>query len=176
VEQAIADDVTDKNCINELSKRVDTTSQFFIVVRRGSSLSRCLSLWQHESKRTEADKTLRVHFTGEDGIDSGAMAKEFLAKAITEMANSIFPAGSPVDSTYNVQKGYFQSCGEIVAVSLTQGGPPPCFLNECVYKTMVSPCADFKTLDDKDITHAETMYVDNVLSGVHGNSSTIIDH
>jgi hypothetical protein len=94
------------------------------VARRGSNLSRCLNLWQRESKRNKADKTLRVHFTGEDGIDRGAMAKEFLQNAITDMGNSIFPDGSPVDSTHNVQKGYFQSCGEVVAVSLAQGGPP----------------------------------------------------
>ena len=90
--------------MHELSKRVDATSQFFIVIRRGSSLSRSLNLWQRESKRTKADKTLRVHFTGEDGMDRGVMAKEFLAKVITDMGNSIFPDGSPVDSTYNVHK------------------------------------------------------------------------
>jgi hypothetical protein len=52
------------------------------------------------------------------------MAKEVLQNVITDMGNSIFPDGSPVDSTHNVQKGYFQSCGEVVAVSLAQGGPP----------------------------------------------------
>ncbi len=177
-EQQIIDDalVTDKNCVHELSKRVDATSQFFIVIHGGSNLSRSLNLWQRESKRTKADKTLRVHFTGEDGIDREAMAKEFLAKVITDMGNSIFPDGSPVDSTYNVQKGYFQSCGEIVAVSLAQGGPPPCFLHECVYKTMVQPCIDFKNLDDNDITPVETTYVENVVRDVRGNSSVIIEH
>ena len=103
VEHPITDSTldTDKNCIHELSKRVETTSQFFIVTRKGSTLSRCLNLWQRESKRTKADKTLlRVHFTGEDGRDSGAMAKDFLAKLITQMAKLIFSAGSPVDSTH----------------------------------------------------------------------------
>ena len=47
VEQPITDSAldTDKNCIHELSKRVETTSQFFIVTRKGSTLSRCLNLW-----------------------------------------------------------------------------------------------------------------------------------
>ena len=78
--------------------------------------------------RTRPDKVLRVHFTGEDGLDSGAMAKEFLAKAIVGMRSIMLPSGSPVDSTYNVRKGYFQSRGETAAVSLTQGGPSPCVL------------------------------------------------
>ena len=53
--------------------------------------------------RTRPDKVLRVHFTGEDGIDSGAMAKEVLAKPTADMGNIMFPSGSRVDSTYNVQ-------------------------------------------------------------------------
>ena len=77
--------------VKELSKRVDDTGQFFIVVRRASHFTRCLNLWRRESMRTRPDKVLRVHFTGEDGIDSGAMAKEFLAKAIADMGNIMFP-------------------------------------------------------------------------------------
>ena len=114
VEQPVTDSAldTDKNCIHELSKRVDATSQFFIVTRRGSTLSRCLNLWQRESRRAKADKTLRVHFTGEYGRDSCATAKEFLAKVITEMAKSIFSAGSLVDSTHiTYRTGII--CGEI---------------------------------------------------------------
>ena len=65
---------------------------------------------------------------------------------------------------------------DTVAVSLAQRGQPPCFSHQCVYKIMVVPCIDFKSLDDDDITPAETMYVDNVVSDVRGNASTIIDH
>ena len=83
--------VTDESCNDELSKRVDLTSQFFIVARRGFDLFRCLYLWQRESKRTKLDKILRVHFTGEEGIDSSAMAKGFLAKVIIDIGCSIFP-------------------------------------------------------------------------------------
>ena len=35
---------------------------------------------------------------------------------------------------------------------------------------------DFKCLDHSDITPVETMYVDNIVSNVCGNISTIIDH
>ena len=34
---------------------------------------------------TRPDKVLRVHFTGEVGIDSGAMAKEILARPIADI-------------------------------------------------------------------------------------------
>ena len=42
--------------VKELSKRVDDTGQFFIVVRRASHFTRCLNLWLHESMRTRPDK------------------------------------------------------------------------------------------------------------------------
>ena len=48
----------------------------------------------------------------------------------------MFPGGSPTDCTYYVQNGIFCTCGEIVAVSLAQRGPPPCFLEQCVYESM----------------------------------------
>ena len=104
------------------------------------------------------------------------MAKEFLQNVITDMGNSIFPDGSPVDSTHNVQKGYFQSCGEVIAISLAQGGPPPCFLHECVYRTMVDANTDFMSLDDNDITPAEKIHLENVVNDLRSNSSAIIEH
>ena len=162
--------------VKELSKRVDDTGQFFIVVRRGSLFTRCLNLWCRESMRTKPDKVLRVHFTGEDGIDSGAMAKEFLAKAIADMGNIMFPCGSPVDSTYNVQKGYFQSCGEIAAVSLAQGGPSPCVLQGCVYESMVNPETDFKSLNVEHITAEEKKMLENIQHDLDNHRDTIVDH
>ena len=59
------------------------------------------------------------------------------------------------DSTYNVQKGYFQSCGEIAAESLAQGGPSPCVLQGCVYESMVNPETDFKSLNVEHIIAEE---------------------
>ena len=162
--------------VKELSNRVDDTGQFFIVVRRASNFTRCLNLWPHESKRTSPGKCLRVHFTGEDGIDSGAMSKEFLAQAILDMGNIMFAGGTPVNSTYNIQNGYFQSCGEIVAVSLAQGGPPPCFLDACVYDTLVSPETDFNNLNEKHITPEEKRMLDSIQNDLGSHSDTIVDH
>ena len=80
--------------VKERSKRVDNTDQFFIVVRRASNFTRRLNLWQRESKQNRLDKGLKVHFTGEKGIDSGAMSKAFLAQAISDIRNMMFPGGS----------------------------------------------------------------------------------
>ena len=162
--------------VKELSNRVDDTGQFFIVVRRASNFTRRLNLWQRESKRTSPGKCLRVHFTGEDGIDSGAMSKEFLAQAILDMENIMFAGGTPVNSTYNIQNGYFQSCGEIVAVSLAQGGPPPCFLEACVYDTLVSPETDFNNLNEKHITPEEKRMLDSIQNDLGSHSDTIVEH
>lgn len=70
------------------------------------------------------------------------MANEFLTKVITDMGNTIFRAGTPIDSTNNVQHEHFSTCAEIAAVSLSQGGPPPCFFHECVHEQMVNPKKD----------------------------------
>jgi len=170
-EQILTDHVS---VVKELSKRVDNTGQFFMVVRRACNFTRRLNLWQHESKQTSPEKSLRVHFTG--GIDSGAMSKEFLAQAILDMGNIMFPGGTPVNSTYNVQNGYFQSCGEIVAVSLAQGGPPPCFLEECVYDTMVNLESDFTNLNEMHITPQEKKMLENIRSDLDNHNDTIVDH
>ena len=125
---------------------------------------------------TRPDKVLRVHFTGEVGIDSGAMAKEILARPTADMGNIMFPSGSPVDSTYNVQKGYFQSCGEIAAVSLAQGGPSPCVLQGCVYESMVNPETDFKSLNVEHITAEEKTMLKNIQHDSDNHRDTIVDH
>ena len=81
---------------------------------------------------------LRVKFIDEDGIDTGALAKEFLTETIPDINGTFFPDGSPIHSTNDIHSGNFRACGELAAVSLAQGGPPPCFLDDKVYKTLVT--------------------------------------
>ena len=80
-----------------------------------------------------------------------------------------------MDSTYNVQKGYFQSCGEIAAVSLAQGGPSPCVLQGCVYDSMVNPESDFKSLNLEHITPEKRM-LENIHNDLDNHRDTIVDH
>ena len=67
----------------------------------------------------------------------------------------MFPDGSPTDSIYYVQNGTFRTCGEIVAVSLAQGGPSPCFLEQCVYESM-SKSIDMISIEESDLTKNRT--------------------
>ena len=164
--------------VNAMKRRVDNSGQFFIVVRRGSPFMRHLTLWQRESRRSTAEKVLRVHYSREDGIDSGAMAKEFLAQAMLDMGNVMFPGGTPLDSTYNVQNGNFRTCGEMVAVSLAQGGPPPCFLEECVYDALVNPNVDIPVQclnPEKHVTTNEKKLIDRVRNDLSTSHDIIIE-
>ncbi len=118
---------------------VNEFGEFFIVVRRNAPLNRLLSIWSREIKRRpEAiHQRVRVRFMGEHGIDSGAMAKEFFTSDyFTHWFQYVFKWAEC--STFHVQNGNFKTCGEIVAASLAQGGPPVCFLAESVYNMMVN--------------------------------------
>ena len=98
-----------------------------------------------------------VHFVGEEGIDTGAIHREFLSKIISDISRKMFPNRASVDSMLNVHYGWFRMCGEIVVVSLVDGGPPPCFLDESVYKMLVDPrSVDIQNLNiSKHLTGSE---------------------
>lgn len=104
--------------LKENERQVDECSTLFIVTRRGALLVTQRKLW--------------VHFSVEQGVDSGAMANEFFTITLPNIGSVIFPNGQPVDSTFHVHDGNFKACGEIVAASIAQGGPAPCFLEESV--------------------------------------------
>ena len=66
-----------------------------------------------------AQTAVRVHFSGEEGIDSGAVAKEFLTSTLPNIGSVMFPGGKPFESTVHVQNnGIFKACGQVVASSL----------------------------------------------------------
>ncbi|KAJ7384536.1 Protein phosphatase 2C 6 [Desmophyllum pertusum] len=112
--------------LNALEEKVIRDKKsLFLVVRRGTPLERVLNLWHRETLKISPDHELRIKFLGEDGIDSGALSKEFLTKTVVDIATKILSQWKP------------EHAGEIVATSLAQGGPPPCFLAETVYDTLV---------------------------------------
>ena len=153
------------------------TDHFFIIIRRGSPLQRKLSLWQREAKKVSPERLLRVHFVGESGIDSGALAKEFFAQIMPDIAKSLFPGGSPADSVYNVQNGSLKTCGQIIACSLTQGGAPPKFLHENVFNLMVCPEVDINNLSLEDhFTEIDRQLIESVRSDVCVHQDVILDH
>lgn len=57
---------------------------------------------------------------------------------------------------FNVHNKNFKICGEIVAVSLAQGGPAPSLLDESVYQLMLDPEVDISNLDiDRHFTEKD---------------------
>ena len=89
-------------------------------------------------KEKSPENVVRVRYLGEEGIDFGALAREFFADTIPQIANTLFPGGAPVDSTLYVRNETFRTAGEIVATSLAQDGPPPNFLDTVVFETLVN--------------------------------------
>ena len=75
------------------------TVSFFITIGRQTPLARILNLWQYEAKRQRGHHEIRVKFLGEDGIDLGALTKAFFTKVIPAIGITLFPSGSPIDST-----------------------------------------------------------------------------
>ena len=118
--------------------------------------------------------TLFVKYAGEDGIDQGALGKEFLADTLSDMARQLFPGGSPITSTLHVQKGNFETCTKIVAVSLSQGGPFPCFLEKCVYESMFREY-NMQEIKDVNLTPTEQTVIDDVRKDPQANTDIILD-
>ena len=96
-----------------------------------------------------------VHFAGEEGIDTDAIHKEFFS--ISDVSREMFPNGAPIDSMLNVHNIWFRICGEIVFFSLVNGGPPPCFLDESMYRMLVDlQSVDIQSLNiSKHLTSSE---------------------
>ena len=163
--------------VKAVQDRVDSSKQLFLVVRRGAPFLRLLTLWQREVNRSSAEYVLRVSYYGEEGIDSGAMGKEFLTQMIQGIGSTMFPEGGPINSTYHIQNGNFRACGQIAAVCLAQGGPAPCFLEECVYHLLFNPDVDVKNLSpESHLTAADQSAIKQIREDVTPHQEMIIEH
>ena len=166
-----------EDLLRSLASGLDDSDQFFLVIRRGSSLQRQLKIWKRESNRKSPEKFLRVHFAGEDGIDTGGMAQQFFANALKNIGREFFPNGSLMDSMLHIQNGFFLVCGQIVAVSLTQGGPPPQFLNDLNYNLLVNPQQDLSVLQpDVHLTDHERASFSQVSEDPVGHQDDILQY
>ena len=67
-------------------------------MRRGISLKRLVQLWQCETKKKPVEYKLCIKFLGKEGIDTGALSKEFLANVINDIAKIVSKCKS---STFN---------------------------------------------------------------------------
>ena len=99
-----------RDVVQELASQVKhDDGQFYIATRRKAPFSRVISLWQRQVTKSHPTKMLRIHYSGENGIDSGAIALEFLERCIADMAQSMFPDGAPVESSLTCTKWQFSS-------------------------------------------------------------------
>ncbi|XP_041862483.1 uncharacterized protein LOC121653198 [Melanotaenia boesemani] len=119
--------------IHTLQGRVDTTAIFNICVTREDLFTRGMGQWKRQ-KKSSPQNPLRVSFIGEPGVDNGALRKEFLTEMMTGIEAHLFQGGSagknPNYSITEYHKENFKTAGEIIAVCITQGGPPPNFFRE----------------------------------------------
>lgn len=166
-----------EDVVEKLQGKVESSDaeNFFMVIRREINLPRLLSLWQRQAKKTPATRILRISIIGEDGIDSGAIGKEFLDVAIRNIGDSMFPEGIPLDSTLHVQNDNYHACGEIVAVSLAQGGPPPCFLDPAAFDMMVKD-VDLHNIDESDLAEKEKGLLKEIELSCKEKTDFIIEH
>ena len=163
--------------VQSLEKNVITSEQFFLVVRRGIPFQRAISLWQRESKLKSPTNLVRVKYLGEDGIDSGALAREFFSDTITQIGSILFPGGTPVESTLFVRNETFRTAGEIVATSLAQNGPPPNFLDAVAFDSLINLDMDIRALSpDKHLTSEEKKLFDAIRQDVGKHQDYIIEH
>ena len=166
-----------RSVVKALEDRVNCSQQLFLIVRRGAPFFRLLTLWQREANRSGAENTLRVSYHGEQGIDSGAIGKEFLTQMMLNIGKTMFPQGSPINSTYHIQNGNFRACGQISAVSLAQGGLAPCFLDECVYNLLINPEVDIKDLSpERNLTKSDRDILNSTQEDLTSHQEMIIEH
>ena len=58
-------------------------------------------------------------------------------EVLKEIQARLFTSGVPVISTSAISENEFLYSGNLMAASLLQGGPPPCFLKKWVYDYIV---------------------------------------
>ena len=77
----------------------------------------------------------------------------------------------------NVHNGTFQACGQIAAVSIVLGGPPPAFLEDVAYNMLVSQDVEATQLStEKHLTKHEKQQLEAISNDPVANQDVILDH
>ena len=87
----------------------------------------------------------------------------------------MFPNGVPIDSRSSVSNGSFRKCGQIVAVSLTQGGPTPMFLHENMYTIMLIGNVT-EAVTTNVCTEADKRIFSSMQKDIKEHQDIILDH
>uniref|UniRef100_I3KX51 HECT domain-containing protein n=1 Tax=Oreochromis niloticus TaxID=8128 RepID=I3KX51_ORENI len=170
--------------LQAISTAVNTEEEFRITVSRSNMVERGLAQWKRQKKALPTNQ-LRVTFIGEAGIDTGALRKEFLTDMVAGLEQRLFEGDqtgkAPKYSLLDLDLGNFRSAGEIWAVSLAQGGPPPCCLKDWCYQFLCNGELQIENIMKEDVCDAHytsvhsatedemTALTDEILScGYHG--------
>ena len=163
--------------LTELSQNVIGLEQFFLVIRRNTDIERILTLWSRNASKISPENKLVVKYSGESGIDSGAVGKEFLTETMKQLRAKMFPGGAPRDSMLDIQNGNFITSGQILSVSLVQGGPSLQCFHKSVYNLLLNDKLDLKELEANiHLVPADKALLDLIKEDPQKQSSTIIDN
>ncbi|XP_063333489.1 G2/M phase-specific E3 ubiquitin-protein ligase-like [Pelmatolapia mariae] len=168
------DDVLDAIC-----QRVDVEKQFSILISRTNILERGLLQWQRQKKNSPT-AMLKVSFFGEAGIDTGALRKEFLTEMVAGIETRFFEGPphqkSPRYSLTDFDSGLFRTVGEILAVSLAQGGPAPTFFSQWAYSYLCNGQINPTQLDKNTVADSQLrLLIDQVESSTEQSLQGLTD-
>ena len=126
-------------------------------------------LWQDALHRFNSGmnftKYIRVTFVGEPAVDDGGPLREFLHLLMVAIANNnqLFQGGEacrvPTPNMVELQKQTYKHVGEMMAVSLIHGGPPPAFIAPSVVDYIIYGIGKVKaTVKEAPTTSLETIW------------------
>ncbi|XP_066910304.1 uncharacterized protein [Clytia hemisphaerica] len=163
------------NILNNLSKNVNYDEQFFLTLQRNFSLNRAISVWSRQKKQSPTNR-LMVTYIGENGIDAGAVTREFLTTLMAKIGTDFFPDGAPKESMLDVQNCNFLFIGQMIAVSLLEGGPPPTFFHESVYDLLVDDTININKLNSNHFTEGDKLIFQTIRNDPTVASDIIIEN
>uniref|UniRef100_A0AAZ1X0R8 HECT domain-containing protein n=1 Tax=Oreochromis aureus TaxID=47969 RepID=A0AAZ1X0R8_OREAU len=131
-------------------------------------------------KKNSPTAMLKVSFFGEAGIDTGALRKEFLTEMVAGIETRFFEGPphqkSPRYSLTDFDSGLFRTVGEILAVSLAQGGPAPTFFSQWAYSYLCNGQINPTQLDKNTVADSQLrLLIDQVESSTEQSLRGLTD-
>ncbi|XP_044170891.1 uncharacterized protein LOC114949567 [Acropora millepora] len=134
-----------KEVLKTLQQNVDSSKKTRISVRRKSMFQDYIEA--RKKKWFNSRQTLKVTFIGEPAIDDGGPLREFFTEVLKHIQYHLFPDGMPINSMTALAKNEFTVAGELMAASVVQGGPAPCFLSKEAFGYIVDGIDSVSTED-----------------------------
>ncbi|XP_028394535.1 uncharacterized protein LOC114518737 [Dendronephthya gigantea] len=85
-----------------------------------------------------ANTPIRVVFLGEPAVDDGGPKREFFSELLEYIEVKLFADGKPINSIIGLQNEDFKLAGEVMVMSILQGGPAPAFLHRAIFNVMTN--------------------------------------